>query len=272
MSNKADSGRRTELNSFEEVVKFDGKSFSKSLNMFVSSSLIGRTYKNSTIVPDFETIFEKNKILSWSLISMNKDDNMLFLSIFRLFQGNRSLKWHDRIFHRVEIFSWRRYLSKSSFGKMLYMNSRTHGNSRWESSILFLTEIIFINFVTAFELFWTHWSFCEKHSSHLIHLFKYLYVFALFLEKVFTLNWKVISPELLFFVFLFVHFCLLKVCFPTVLVSTTCPVPVLLHLMTECMGPQSLDFMSSVNIMVVICGFRKIVWEQQYKIVPFLID
>ena len=145
VSNKADSCWRAKINSFEKVIKLNGKSFSKRLNMLICSSLIGRADKNSAVVPNFEAVFKKYKILSWSLISMNKDNDMFIFFVFRLLNRNYFLHWHDRCFQRHIFFRRWWNLSECSFGKIFNMNTWVHGNSGWKSSLLFLTEIIFID-------------------------------------------------------------------------------------------------------------------------------
>ena len=151
------------------------------------------------------------------------------------------------------------------------MNTWTHSNSWRKRSILRLSWI-FSNSSIFCKLIWTHWSFSQKQASNLINFFKDFNVFALFLEKVFTFDWKVIPPQLLFLVFHFVHFSLLKICFSTVLIPTCSPIPIFLHLMTEGMSPQSFNFVWFVDTVMMLGSLWKMFRKENDKIVPFLIN
>ena len=151
------------------------------------------------------------------------------------------------------------------------MNTWTHCDSWRKRSILRLSWI-FSNSSIFCKLIWTHWSFGQKQTSNLINLFKYFDIFALLLEKVFAFDWKVVPPKLFFLIFHFVHFSLLEIGFSTVLIPTGRPIPIFLHLMTEGMSPQSLNFMWFIGTVVMLGSLSKMLRKENDKIVPFLID
>lgn len=81
-----------------------------------------------------------------------------------------------------------------------------------------------------------------------------------------------VSPHFFFFVFHFVHFCLSKISFSAVLVSTESPIPFGFNMMTKSMSSQSFDDMSFVDTAIVLCGNGKVRGEKSDIFVPFLMD
>ena len=81
-----------------------------------------------------------------------------------------------------------------------------------------------------------------------------------------------IPPKLFLLIFHFVHFSLLEIGFSTILIPTSSPIPIFLHLMTEGMSPQSFNFVWFVDTMVMLGSLWKMLRKKNDKIVPFLID
>ena len=155
---------------------------------------------------------------------------MLFLFCFE--KGKFCIKYFllwktDNLLREVEVM--RRIVASHRFWKMKI----------WIWSVIMEFSLIWNGWIT--QIYTTFP--CRLHGqnptmiSALINLLEYFNSFALFLKVILILNRKVLSPHLLIFPFLFIHLSLHQQLFSTILISTKCPIPLRLNLMTEHIRP-----------------------------------
>lgn len=180
---------------------------------------------------------------------MDKDDQMLTsINTVILFLDIRTHNWLSWIHHWLYLSKlrrsrrpkrWKLWLSKLRRRYFYHF----HMTARWKRSNVFWTGDPFQPYTFIFVIIWP---FSEEGALDLEYFLKHFDGFALLLEMVFALNWKMVPPKNLFLVFQFVHLGLFQVGLSTIFVPAKCPVPVFFNTVTERMGLESFHLMSPV--------------------------